>query len=72
MQLPTLTVTDAQGARIQAAFGTVQNYKNWLLGQVVAYVKNSESEATRSTILQETEATEANVDADLGTIDPTV
>jgi hypothetical protein len=47
--LPTFTVTDAQAARLLAAFGSTENYKAWLKQQLTAYVLDKETEAERAT-----------------------
>jgi hypothetical protein len=47
--LPTFTITQAQADRILAAFGSVQNYRDWLSSSVRDYVFQHE----RRQILQE-------------------
>jgi hypothetical protein len=42
--LPTFTVTDAQAQRLLAAFGSVENYEEWLLRAIVGYVLSFEAE----------------------------
>lgn len=57
--LPTLTLTDAQATRCLAAWGSTENYRTWLRGQVAGFVIAAErsqaatayleAEATRTT-----------------------
>ncbi len=43
--LPTVPVTDAQAARVLAAFGTVAKYRLWLRAKVTEAVRDREREA---------------------------
>ena len=43
--LPTVTVTDVQAARILAVFGTVTKYRTWLRGKVADEVRLRERDA---------------------------
>lgn len=59
-ELPTLTVSDAQAARLMAAFGSVVDYKAWLRRQLVDHVTryematiNAETDALRRQRLEE-------------------
>lgn len=66
-QLPTLTVTDAQAARITAAYGSTANYKVWLRRQLIAFVFDYEARQIQAQATADIETTRTNVDADLGT-----
>lgn len=70
-QLPTLTVTDAQLARIQNVFtdpsGTVtpqQAYKQWLIAQLVAYVKQIEMQQHDADLAAQRAGYEEQINAD--------
>ena len=41
-QLPTITVTDDQAARMLAAYGTVANYQTWLADSIIDFVLAAE------------------------------
>lgn len=72
--LPTLTVTAAQMARITAAFPGASNaekaeaYKAWLRDAVRGYVKAHEQNALRIKYEADVAAATGTVDADLGAI----
>lgn len=50
--LPTLDVTKAQADRMMAAFGSVENYKEWLRQQILHYVIDTEVEQVRLEVTQ--------------------
>lgn len=43
--LPTVTITDTQAARVLAAFGTIAKYRAWLRAQVTDAVRERERAA---------------------------
>lgn len=43
--LPTITVTDAQAARLIAVFGDAATYQAWLKETLVTYVLRKEADA---------------------------
>lgn len=47
--LPTLTVTDAQAARLLAAFGSTDAYRAWLKKTLIDYVITYEERADYET-----------------------
>lgn len=69
--LPTITVTDAQMTRLQAAFTDpngvltpTQNYKQWLIAQLINYVKVYETSKYDVTQNQNREAFQSQIDQD--------
>jgi hypothetical protein len=54
--LPTLTVTDEQAARLLAVFGSVDAYKAWLRETLKAYVLEQERRRVDRVAQQEREA----------------
>lgn len=66
-QLPTLTVTDAQAARITTAYGSTANYKTWLKKELIAFVFDYEARQIQAQATTDIDAKRTNVEADLGT-----
>lgn len=70
--LPTITVTDAQAARIIAAFGAdqtsaVANYTNWLTAGLIDFVLRHE---TRIVVEQNQAALEAAIASIVASLPP--
>ena len=64
-QLPTLTVTDVQAARIIAAFGTVEAYKEWLKERLINHVLDVEDQAENQAYAEKREADRAEFKASI-------
>ena len=58
-QLPTLTVTDAQAQRMLAAYGSVDNYLEWLRSQIIEFVVSQEFIAAQKSFEQTVEQNKA-------------
>lgn len=54
--LPTISVTDEQAARLLAAFGTVDAYRTWLRARLVDYVLDQEQKRMAAEALAEQRA----------------
>ena len=63
--LPTFEVTQAQADRIQAAFGSIANYRAWLKQAIKDYVFNHESEQITQGVADSINAKRAEIDNDL-------
>jgi hypothetical protein len=61
--LPTFTVTQAQADRLLAAFGSVENYQNWLKNQLVTFVLNKEMESANEAMEAQVAAKRAELNA---------
>jgi len=66
--LPTVTVTDAQAARITAAYGDATAYKAWLKQAIKDYVFRKEAEAITAKAQTDVQTKLAQVESDLGTM----
>lgn len=64
-QLPTLTVTDAQAARMLAAYGTVDAYKAWLIEQIIGHVLDHEQKRMATEALEQQRTAMAALRAEL-------
>lgn len=72
--LPTINVTDAQLARIQAAFTDAtgastpqQVYKKWLIQQIIAYVKAYEMANYDVSMYAQRRTQQTQIDTDFST-----
>ena len=65
--LPTITVNDAQMARLLAVFGDGPTYKAWLVGQLKNAVIAHEMNEIDARHRAERDAKRAEVEADLNT-----
>lgn len=64
--LPTFTVTDAQAARLMAAFGDTATYREWLkqnlIDYVISYEERKDYEAWRAARTVKNEQSRADLD----------
>lgn len=63
--LPTFTVSDTQAQRILNAFGSVQNYKDWLSENIKSYVFHHERRQIMNQVDAEVTAKQNDIETNL-------